>query len=110
MAKKAMERRRKTGEIVTIESIEEIAETEEAEEQEQSGPVSVSEEERECFKRDILREFAEVFGEIEAVSSSRIKPFEIHLKEGAEPFRAKLYRLSPQYEPFIKKEIGDLLV
>lgn len=73
------------------EMVEEVAKGEE-----RPGPVVISEEERERFKRDILEEFAEVFGEIEAIASSRIRPFEIRLKAGVEPFRTKLYRLSPQ--------------
>lgn len=73
------------------------------------GPLTITEEEREKFTKDIQEEFANVFGDIEVVPSDKIRPFEIKLKEGAKPFRTKLYRLSPQFEPFLKKEIENLL-
>lgn len=74
-----------------------------------NGVLVFTEEERESFTKDILEEFEEVFGEIPLVPSDKIKPYEIRLKPGAGPIRAKVYRLSPQYEPFVKKQIQDLL-
>lgn len=72
-------------------------------------PLVITVEEREIFAQEIQEEFANVFGELEINPSPKIKPYEIRLKPGAEPFRTKVYRLSPQFEPFIKKEIEDLL-
>lgn len=69
----------------------------------------ITEDERKVFADQILSDFAYVFGEIEATPSPRIPEFEINLKPGAQPFRVKPYRLSPQYIPFLKKEIEDLL-
>lgn len=69
----------------------------------------VTEEEREAFTTQIKEEFNSVFGDIDPIPSDKIKPYEINLKKGAETFKIKAYRLSPQFEPFIKAELDRLI-
>lgn len=54
-------------------------------------------------------EFKNVFGELEPTPSEFLKPFEIEIKEGAKPTRSKIYRFSPNFNDFVKREINDLL-